>query len=238
MFQQIPSPKKATSLFQKQYVHRTAVHLPLNHLLIDAEFSIVVFKTFELDPNAAKEVTTTTQGRIERKYGKSPAQAKQIIDHIVSMGAKVGLDMRYDRVLYTNTFDAHRLAKFAETRGKGAEMSERLFRAYFTENLPLADHEELVKITAELGLDRDETQAMLRSDAFVTASRKDEILAGSAGINSVPCFVIDGKEMLLGAQPKEYLLKTIEIMWADRDISVTETEGNIPACGKDGCSIS
>ncbi|MCI4068297.1 MULTISPECIES: DsbA family oxidoreductase [Enterobacterales] len=197
----------------------------------------VVFKVFELDPGAEKKVTTSTQGRIERKYGKSPQQAKEMIDHIVSMGGRVGLNMRYESVLYTNTFDAHRLTKFAETKGKGAAMSERLFRAYFTDNLPLADHDVLVKIAVELGLDRDETLSMLRSEAFVLESRQDEILAGKAGVNSVPCFVIDGKETLLGAQPKEYLLKTIEMLWADKEAAEITSEGNASACGKDECSI-
>lgn len=197
----------------------------------------MVFKVFELDPGAEKKVTTSTQGRIERKYGKSPLQAKEMIDHIVLMGDRVGLDMRYESVLYTNTFDAHRLTKFAETKGKGAAMSERLFRAYFTDNLPLADHDVLVKIAVELGLDLDETSGMLQSEAFALESRQDEILAGKAGINSVPCFVIDGKEMLLGAQPKEYLLKTIEMLWADNKTDVITTEGDTIACGKDGCSI-
>ena len=198
----------------------------------------VVFKVFELDPGAEKKVTTSTQGRIERKYGKNPAQAKEMIDHIVSMGGRVGLDMRYESVLYTNTFDAHRLTKFAETKGKGAEMSERLFRAYFTDNLPLADHNVLVKIATDLGLNSDETSDMLQSEAFVLESRQDEMFAGKAGINSVPCFVINGKEMLLGAQPKDYLLKTIEMLWADKDDKEIKAEGNAAACGNDGCSIS
>ncbi|NUD82598.1 DsbA family oxidoreductase [Escherichia coli] len=196
----------------------------------------VVFKVFELDPHASKEVTTKTQDRIERKYGKSPIEAKQMIDHIVNMAAKVGLDMRYDSVQYTNTFDAHRLTKYAETKGKGTQMSESLFRAYFTNNLPLAEHEQLINIAVELGLDRDDTKAMLESDAFVQESREDEALANNAGIRSVPCFLIDGKEALLGAQPKDYLLKTIEMHWAEKEVTKDGGE-DVLVCGSEGCAI-
>ncbi|MDT8872997.1 DsbA family protein [Komagataeibacter rhaeticus] len=59
-----------------------------------------------------------------------------MIDHITSMGDRCGLDMRYASVRYTNTFDAHRLTKFAEQHGRGPDMTERLFRAYFTDNAP------------------------------------------------------------------------------------------------------
>ncbi|RRO12403.1 DsbA family oxidoreductase [Pectobacterium aquaticum] len=177
----------------------------------------VIFKVFELDPSASTTVETTTLERIEHKYRKNRAQAQEMIDSIVSMGAGVGLDMRYDSVNFTNTFDAHRLTKFAEAKGKGAVMSERLFRAYFTDNFPLADHIVLTNIAVELGLDRQETEAMLASDAFEQAAREDEIKASKMGINSVPHFVIDGKQTLVGAQPKEYLLAALHQLWAKRE---------------------
>lgn len=192
----------------------------------------VIFKVFELDPSAGKTVQTTTLERIEHKYRKNRVQAQAMIDSIVSMGARVDLDMRYDSVNFTNTFDAHRLTKFAETKGKGVVMSERLFRAYFTENLPLADHVVLTNIAVELGLDRQETESMLASGAFEQVAREDEIQAHKMGINSVPYFVIDGKQTLVGAQPKEYLLATLHQLWVEREMVL------IPSisCDIDGCN--
>ncbi|PLY35866.1 hypothetical protein F164LOC_17845 [Pectobacterium carotovorum] len=61
----------------------------------------VIFKVFELDPSASTTVETTTLERIEHKYRKNRAQAQEMIDSIVSMGAGVGLDMRYDSVNFT-----------------------------------------------------------------------------------------------------------------------------------------
>ena len=194
----------------------------------------VVYRAFELDPSAAKEATTTTLGRIVHKYGKSKSQAQDMIDHIVAMGSSVGLDMRYNSVRYTNTFDAHRLSKFAALHGKGLDMSERLFNAYFTQNLPLADHDVLIAIADELGLDRVETQAMLASDAFSEDVRADENRARELGIRSVPHIVIDGRHNFVGAQPKNHLLKAMREIWTqqqalDQDISADGT-----ACDIDG----
>ena len=72
----------------------------------------VTYKTFELYPNAGLQSSTTTQGRIERKYGKTPEQAQHMIDSIIALGARVDMDMRYYTVRNTNTFDAHRLTIF------------------------------------------------------------------------------------------------------------------------------
>ena len=195
----------------------------------------VIYKAFELDPSAANEATTTTLGRIEYKYGKSKTQAQHMIDHIVVMGASVNLDMRYDSVQYTNTLDAHRLTKFAALYGKGLEMSERLFNAYFTRNLPLADKSVLIEIAAELGLDRVQTQAMLASDAFVKDVRADENHAREIGIRSVPHMVIDGQHNLAGAQPKNHLLTTIREVWAQQEASDQATSADEIACDIDGC---
>ena len=197
----------------------------------------VVYRAFELDPSAAKEATTTTFGRIEHKYGKSRGQAQEMIDHIVAMGARVDLDMRYDSVRYTNTFDAHRLTKFAFRHGKGLEMSERLFNAYFTQNLPLADHGVLIEIAAEMGLDRAETQAMLASDSFAEDVRADEHRAHEMGIRSVPHMVIDGQHNFVGAQPKSNLLTAIREIWAEQQAreQVSSVDGIV--CDIDGCRL-
>lgn len=195
----------------------------------------VVYKAFELDPSAAKEATTTTLGRIKHKYGKSEIQAQEMIDHIVAMAARVDLDMRYDSVRYTNTFDAHRLTKFASLHGKGLEMSERLFNAYFTQNLPLADHGVLLEIAVELGLDRVETQAMLASDMFAEDVRADEHRAREIGIRSVPHMVIDGQHDFVGAQPTDHLLTAIRDIWAEQQARDQVSSVDVIACDIDGC---
>ena len=58
-------------------------------------------------------------------------KAQEMIDGVTAYGKSVGLDYNYSTVRYTNTFEAHRIAKYAETKGKGLEISEKLFHAYF-----------------------------------------------------------------------------------------------------------
>lgn len=54
--------------------------------------------------------------------------------------------------MFTNTFDAHRLAAQASAQGKGEEMAERLFRAYSADGLNIADAAVLDRLATETGV--------------------------------------------------------------------------------------
>ncbi|MBB2157866.1 DsbA family oxidoreductase [Gluconacetobacter diazotrophicus] len=197
----------------------------------------IVFRAFELDPTSGPAVTTTTLDRIMRKYGKSRSDAQAMIDHITSMGERCGLDMRYASVRYTNTFDAHRLTKFAEQHGRGADMTERLFRAYFTDNSPLADHDVLVGLAQDVGLDGDAVRAMLTNTDFAEDVRRDETHASQAGIHGVPFFILDGAYTLSGAQPKAQLLAALRQSWKEARKTASENPTTGMACDSTGCVI-
>ncbi|MFS3136314.1 DsbA family oxidoreductase [Gluconacetobacter sacchari] len=197
----------------------------------------IVFRAFELDPTSGPAVTTTTLDRIMRKYGKSRSDAQAMIDHITSMGERCGLDMRYASVRYTNTFDAHRLTKFAEQHGHGADMTERLFRAYFTDNSPLADHDVLVGLAQDVGLDGDAVRATLKGTDFAEDVRSDETRASQAGVHGVPFFVFDGAYGLSGAQPKAQLLAALRQSWNEARKTVSENPTTGMTCDSTGCVI-
>lgn len=197
----------------------------------------IVFRAFELDPTSGPAVTTTTLDRIMRKYGKSRSDAQAMIDHITSMGGRCGLDMRYASVRYTNTFDAHRLTKFAEQHGRGPDMTERLFRAYFTDNAPLADHDVLVGLAQDVGLDGDAARATLTSTDFAEDVRRDETRASQAGIHGVPFFAFDGAYALSGAQPKAQLLAALRQSWKGTHKTASGNPTTGMTCDSTGCVI-
>lgn len=74
----------------------------------------ISFKSFELDPSASHETTTNTKERISKKYRMSMEKSQQMIDSITDYAKSVGLDFKYDTVRSSNTFDAHRIEKYAD----------------------------------------------------------------------------------------------------------------------------
>ena len=202
----------------------------------DKESIEISYKAFELDPTASYKVTTTTKDRVARKYGYTSEQAQQMIDNVTKYAKSVGLEYHYDTVRYTNTFDAHRIAKYAETKGKGAKISEKLFHAYFTENKEMSDHKALTDIAVEIGLDKLEVEDVLKNKKFSEDVRNDEYEASRLRIHAVPFFLINGKYSLSGAQPPEAFEKIFKKVLKEEKIEVDNLGGMV--CGIDGCSPS
>lgn len=191
----------------------------------------IEFKAFELYPNAGKTAVNTTQERIEKKYAKSPQGALEMIAHIEKMGERAGLTMNYAGVKNTNTFDAHRLYHWAKSLGKGDEMNERLMRAYFSDNLELANHDNLAKFAQDVGLNGDDAKQMLASNDFIQAVKDDLNQARQVGVQGVPFFVFDGKTATSGAMPVSSLLGLLNQVYDDNQADNL----NGASCGIDGC---
>ena len=77
----------------------------------------IKMKAFQLDPYASEHATGDTQTRFAKKYGLSYEHAGRSIEKISEMGRAEGIDFRYASTLFTNTMDAHRLTKLAESKG-------------------------------------------------------------------------------------------------------------------------
>jgi predicted DsbA family dithiol-disulfide isomerase len=173
----------------------------------------------------------------EKEYRMSLEKSQQMIDSITEYAKRVGLDYNYGTTRYTNTFDAHRIAKYAETKGKGLEMSEKLFHAYFTENKQMSDYKVLTHIAIELGLDKLEVEDVLKNKKFAEDVRNDEYEASRLGIQAVPFFLINGKYSMSGAQSPKVFKKAIEkALQEEKVLECVEDEGGM-VCNSDGCSI-
>lgn len=173
----------------------------------------VRFRSFELDPTAPAAVDGAPAERLASKYGMSVEEAEASQAQLTAMAAAEGLEYHLDRTRGGNTFDAHRLLQLAADRGVQPAAKERLLRAYFTESEPVGDHETLVRLVAEAGVDPVEARAVLEGDAYVDAVREDERLAERIGIHGVPYFVLARRFAVSGAQPAELLVQALERTW-------------------------
>lgn len=198
-----------------------------------AQDVVITMKSFELDPTASHEVVSTTLERFARKYGLSRATAQAQIAHISQLGRNEGIELNYATTNYSNMLDAHRLAKYAMELGH-PEINEKLFAAYFTDNLNLADRDVLVGIAERVGIPPEKAQNVLTSDRYEDAVRKDEMEAAHMGIHGVPYFYIDKKVAIEGAQPYDLLRKTLmDIVTEER----SARSATAMMCGPDGCHI-
>jgi predicted DsbA family dithiol-disulfide isomerase len=169
----------------------------------------VVWRSFELDPDAPRSVGMPQDELLAKKYGMPIERAREMNARMTSEAAKEGHDFHVDRVQVGNTFDAHRLVHLAAESGKAEAMKERLMRAYFTEGESVGDPATLERLAAEVGLDETSVRDVLGGDRFAADVRADESRARSFGISGVPFFAIDERYGVSGAQPPDVLLEAL-----------------------------
>lgn len=177
----------------------------------------VIWRSFELDPHAPPEPIPLAD-RLASKFNVSHAEAIAMNERMTETASGVGLQFRLDKAISGNTLDAHRVIHLAASQGLQAEADERIKESYFAEGRPISDRESLIELAASVGLEADETRAMLESDRFLDEVREDEQTAAAFGINGVPFFVFDRRLGVSGAQPPEVLLGALQ-----------EAAGEVPA---------
>jgi predicted DsbA family dithiol-disulfide isomerase len=172
----------------------------------------VAYRAFELDPTVPAGGMDLAD-YLARKFG-SPGALDRVHDRLARVGADVGIDFRWEGKRRVNTFDAHRLGVWAEgAAGPAAReaLEQRLFRAYFTENLDVADHGVLAGLAAESGLDASLAAEALATGAGADQVRAEEAQATDLGISAVPTFVFDGRWAIPGAQDVETFIKILGV---------------------------
>lgn len=100
--------------------------------------------------------------------------------------------------------------QYASEHNLGGECIKLLYSGHFENGKDLNSDQFLMKVASEIGLDAEESKVAISSDKYNEAIEADIALARQFGINSVPCFVINRKSAISGAQPVSEFLKALE----------------------------
>ena len=182
----------------------------------DAE---ITFQPFELNP-AMPAPGVNHSEHIARIYGAGAEQLAASQKALRERAASVGMALNFTaQSRIWNTFDAHRLLHWAGIDGRHAgrqlELKDALFKANFTDNLNISDTDVLVGIAASVGLDADAAREVLTSLRYGAEVRQAEQLWQSRGIQAVPGMIINGKWLVSGGQPPEYLVEVLRSIVTD-----------------------
>jgi predicted DsbA family dithiol-disulfide isomerase len=184
----------------------------------------VLWRSFELDPEAARAYSGSLDQMLAEKYGVSLERARAMNEQVTRLAAEEGLEYRLSDAKRGNSFDPHRLIHLAKKHALQGEAEERLMKAYFSEGRPIGDRETLVELARELGLDEEEARSALEGNEFAKEVRGDERRAAELGISSVPFFVIGGRYGVSGAQSPAVFLQVLQKAWAEASAPVTVGE--------------
>jgi predicted DsbA family dithiol-disulfide isomerase len=165
------------------------------------------YRPFQLDPTPVTEPRPLVDALAAKFGGRERAEA--MFAQVSQVAAGVGLELHFDRAVQANTFEAHRLIRFATERDRATEMVDALYRAHFTDGIDVGSTDALVKLAAEVGLDEAETRGYLESNLGRREVAADLAAAHQLGVSSVPTFVLAGKYAVTGAQEPETLLAAL-----------------------------
>jgi predicted DsbA family dithiol-disulfide isomerase len=185
----------------------------------------ISWQPFQLNPDMPRD-GMDRESYLAAKFGGQD-RARQQYGRIAETGASEGIAFRFDLIRRTpNTVNSHRLIHFAGGYGKQDAMVERLFRAYFLEGCDIGNTEVLTELATAAGMPTDATRRFLEGDA-----QRDEVLAADEkvrvlGITGVPCFIIEGKYAVSGAQSPEVFFQIFDLVREERaaaeDVSAGE----------------
>jgi predicted DsbA family dithiol-disulfide isomerase len=170
----------------------------------------VCLKSFELDPNAAKNYPGTLYDWLSKRYGTSHEEIINMNKPVLQQAESLGLKFNLDQVMPTNSFDAHRLLQFAATKNKDVILADQLFKAHFSEGKNISNAEVLTETGLSCDIDKGEIKAVLFSDKFADRVREDEAEAQRLSIRGVPFFLFNGAHYISGSQPEHVFLDALD----------------------------
>ena len=170
----------------------------------------VRWRPFQLDP------TIPAEGKDRKAYmlGKfgSEERLREIHARIEPLGAAEGIDFAFGAIKVSpNTLDAHRVIRWAGAAGEDVQnrLVRNLFQLYFEKGMNTGDHSVLAEAAGDAGLDRAVVESLLATDADREAVATEAATASRMGITGVPCFLIEGKYAVMGAQDADTLADAI-----------------------------
>ncbi|SFR53496.1 Predicted dithiol-disulfide isomerase, DsbA family [Marinobacter daqiaonensis] len=169
----------------------------------------IEWHAFELNPDKSGQGQPIIEA-LSQKYGRSPEEMEAAQADMIRIATELGLNFGKMQERYThNTFDGHRLVKWAGEQGRQTDMKMALFDAYFGHAENIADHDVLIRCVESTGLDGNDAREVLESGQYGEAVREDETRWQNAGVSAVPAFILNGKYMIPGAQEPDTLVQAL-----------------------------
>lgn len=182
----------------------------------------VRWRPFQLD------ATIPQQGQDRKEYMLakfgSDDKLREIHARLEQLGAAEGIDFDFEAIeVSPNTLDAHRVIRWAATYGADVQnrLARRLFQLYFEEGKNVGDHAVLIEAAGQAGMDAPVVTALLATENDREAVANEAATASRMGITGVPCFLLEGKYAVMGAQESATLADAI------RQVAAAKARGEL-----------
>lgn len=110
-----------------------------------------------------------------------------------------------------NSAKAHQAALAVEHADPNAaeRYHNRLYAAYWEDELDVADPEVLVGLASDVAIDPDVLRRVVANDELLPALRASMARANEWGISATPSWLLDGRLVIPGAQDDDFMADVI-----------------------------
>ncbi len=170
----------------------------------------VVYKSYELNPNAALTPSGRGAEALAASKGTTIEKASNLYRQITERASHYGLTYNTEKLPQINTLKAHRLAKWARTKKMENELTELMMDGYFRLGADLSNNDTLLSFVDKLGLNKEEALEVLNSEAFLDEVKYEKFEARQLEVRGVPFFVFGNRYGIAGAEEDEVFTRTLK----------------------------
>ena len=203
------------------YIGKKRLEAAVRDLPEDVEVD-VRWRPYQLDPTLPKEGKDRAQ-YLSEKFGGSE-RAKQIYANIVDAGREEDIPFDFEAIAVSpNTLDAHRVIRWAASEAPGVQdrLVDLLFKAFFIDGKNIGDNAILLDAAEQAGMDRAITEGLLAGQADCLEVEQEIEIARKMGVTGVPCFILENKYAVMGAQSADVLTNAIRDVAREKETAET-----------------
>lgn len=183
------------------------------------------------------ELTMEPKERVDTYHDEVRRSHYQVL---VEPCRELGLDMKlppnvvprpYSRLAFEGWY-------YAREHGFGEAYNERIYKAYFVDELDIGQVDVLTGIASQLGMNADDFRAALENGTYTRQETNDALYARNVlQPKGVPTIYINDEKISLNDYSKEEMRQILTAAEADAMGQITSEEAGM-TCGEDGCGPS
>ena len=170
----------------------------------------VNWRPYQLDPTIPPE-GLDRHAYLLAKFGER-GKIDAMHERLKEIGMAAGIVFDFEAIKVSpNTLDAHRLVRWAATQGGAVQnrLVRHLFHLYFERGADIGNRDVLLEAARTAGMDMAVVEALLPTPADRAEVEAEIATAQRMGVTGVPCFLLEGRYALMGAQPPDTLADAI-----------------------------
>jgi predicted DsbA family dithiol-disulfide isomerase len=169
----------------------------------------VAWRPYQLNPDMPPE-GMDRESYVNTKFGGEDG-GREVYERLRLVGETEDIPFAFDLAeRMPNTVNSHRLIRWSKGVGVQDAVVEKLFQRYFLEGADISEPEVLTDIAEEVDMDADLVAELLEGDDDCEQIKAENEQYRTMGVTGVPCFIVDNKYVVMGAQESETFLQLFE----------------------------